>query len=85
KGRNPFKGDNDHIHHRLMKKGFSEKKSANILLLLTAIFSILSILVSNYRGTLRFVALFASLVLAILLILYLNYINIKIKKKDNQL
>ncbi|MCP4153336.1 MAG: undecaprenyl/decaprenyl-phosphate alpha-N-acetylglucosaminyl 1-phosphate transferase [bacterium] len=85
KGRNPFKGDNDHIHHRLMKKGFSEKKSANILLLLTAIFSILSILVSNYRGTLRFVALFTSLVLAILLILYLNYINIKIKKKDKPL
>lgn len=25
KGRNPFKGDDDHIHHRLMKKGFSEK------------------------------------------------------------
>ncbi len=28
KGKNPFRGDNDHIHHRLMKKGFSEKKSA---------------------------------------------------------
>ncbi|MCP5103137.1 MAG: undecaprenyl/decaprenyl-phosphate alpha-N-acetylglucosaminyl 1-phosphate transferase, partial [bacterium] len=76
KGKNPFKGDDDHIHHRLMKKGFSEKKSATILLILTAVFSILSILVSNFRGTPRFVALVASLMLGVLLMFYLNYINI---------
>jgi UDP-GlcNAc:undecaprenyl-phosphate GlcNAc-1-phosphate transferase len=82
KGHNPFRGDDDHIHHRLMKKGFSEKKSANILLILTGVFSILSILVSNFRGTPRFVALAASLLLAILLILYLNYINLGIKIRN---
>lgn len=81
-GRNPLKGDNDHIHHRLMKKGFSEKKAATILLILTAIFSGLSIVVSYFRGTLRFVALFTSLILAILLILYLNYINIGFRRKN---
>lgn len=75
-GRNPLKGDNDHIHHRLMKKGFSEKKSANILLGLTGIFSILSIVVSNFRGTLRFIALMTSLVLSLLLMLYLDYISL---------
>lgn len=83
KGKNPFKGDNDHIHHRLMKKGFSEKKSVIILLILTAIFSILSILVSNFRGTPRFIALVAGLMLAILLMLYLNYIVIDFKRKNN--
>ena len=82
KGKNPFKGDDDHIHHRLMKKGFSEKKSATILLILTAVFSILSILVSNFRGTPRFVALVASLMLGVLLMLYLNYININFKRKN---
>jgi UDP-GlcNAc:undecaprenyl-phosphate GlcNAc-1-phosphate transferase len=82
-GKNPLKGDNDHIHHRLMKKGFSEKKSVNILLVLTAIFSVLSILVSNFYGTPRFLALVVSLVLAILLILYLNYINVKFKRTNN--
>lgn len=75
-GRNPFKGDNDHIHHRLMRKGFSEKKAANILLVLTLIFSILSVIVSYFRGTPRFIALFFSLLLGILLIIYLNYINL---------
>jgi UDP-GlcNAc:undecaprenyl-phosphate GlcNAc-1-phosphate transferase len=83
KGKNPFKGDNDHIHHRLMKKGFSEKKSVGILLILTAIFSILSILVSNFRGTPRFIALVTGLLLGILLMLYLNYIVIDFKKKNN--
>jgi len=81
-GKNPLKGDNDHIHHRLMKKGFSEKKSANILLVLTGIFSILSIGVSYFRGTLRFVGLFVSLLLGVLLILYLNYINIHFRRKN---
>lgn len=83
KGRNPFKGDNDHIHHRLMKKGFSEKKAVIILLVLTAIFSLISILVSNFRGTTRFIALVTGLVLAILLMMYLNYITFNFKKKNN--
>lgn len=82
-GKNPLKGDNDHIHHRLMKKGFSEKKSANILLILTAVFSILSIVVSYFRGTLRFVALMISLILGILLLFYLNYMNFFIKRKNH--
>jgi UDP-GlcNAc:undecaprenyl-phosphate GlcNAc-1-phosphate transferase len=82
-GKNPLKGDNDHIHHRLMKKGFSEKKSANILLVLTGIFSILSIIVSYFRGTLRFIGLFASLLLGFLLMLYLDYIHINFKRKNN--
>ncbi len=82
-GKNPLKGDDDHIHHRLMKKGFSEKKSANILLILTGIFSILSILVSYFRGTPRFVGLFISLLLGFLLLLYLNYINFGIKRRNN--
>jgi len=81
--KNPLKGDNDHIHHRLMKKGFSEKKSANILLVLTGIFSILSIIVSYFRGTLRFIGLFASLLLGFLLMLYLDYIHINFKRKNN--
>lgn len=79
-GRNPLKGDNDHIHHRLMRKGFSEKKSANILLILTSIFSVLSIVVSYFRGTLRFVALLISGLLALLLIIYLNYIKLTFKR-----
>jgi UDP-GlcNAc:undecaprenyl-phosphate GlcNAc-1-phosphate transferase len=83
KGKNPFRGDDDHIHHRLMKKGFSEKKSVHILLILTAIFSVLSVLVSNFRGTPRFVALVVSLLLGVLLMFYLKYININFKRKNN--
>ncbi len=83
KGKNPFRGDDDHIHHRLMKKGFSEKKSVYILLILTAIFSVLSVLVSNFSGTPRFVALVVSLLLGVLLMLYLKYINVNFKRKNN--
>ncbi|MCP4219561.1 MAG: undecaprenyl/decaprenyl-phosphate alpha-N-acetylglucosaminyl 1-phosphate transferase [bacterium] len=83
KGNNPFKGDNDHIHHRLMKKGFSEKKSAYILLTLTGVFSILSIVVSYFRGTPRFIALIASLLLGFLLLIYLDYIKFGFRKKNN--
>ena len=81
KGRNPFKGDDDHIHHRLMRKGFSEKKSVNILLILTGVFSILSIIISGFRGTMRFIAILASMILALLLVFYLNYINLDLNKK----
>ncbi|MGE5341005.1 MAG: glycosyltransferase family 4 protein [Candidatus Omnitrophota bacterium] len=82
-GRNPFKGDDDHIHHRLLKKGFSEKKSAAILLTLTAIFSILSIVVSYFRGTPRFIALVISLLLGFLLIFYLKYIHFGFKRNTS--
>jgi len=82
-GQNPLKGDADHIHHRLMKKGFSEKKSAIILLVLTAVFSALSIIVSYFRGTPRFIALVVSLMIALVLILYLNYIKLSFKRKTN--
>jgi UDP-GlcNAc:undecaprenyl-phosphate GlcNAc-1-phosphate transferase len=81
-GKNPLKGDDDHIHHRLMKKGFSEKKSANILLTLTGIYSGLSIVVSYFRGTPRFIGLFASLLLGFVLIFYLKYIDFGFKKKN---
>jgi UDP-GlcNAc:undecaprenyl-phosphate/decaprenyl-phosphate GlcNAc-1-phosphate transferase len=81
-GRNPLKGDDDHIHHRLMKKGFSEKKSANILLILTGVFSALSVIVSNFRGTPRFIGLFASLFLGFVLMIYLNYIKFGFRRKN---
>jgi UDP-GlcNAc:undecaprenyl-phosphate/decaprenyl-phosphate GlcNAc-1-phosphate transferase len=83
-GKNPLKGDHDHIHHRLMKKGFSEKKSANILLVLTGIFSILSILVSYFRGTLRFIGLVVSLMLGFLLMMYLDYIHFNFRRKNHR-
>ena len=56
----------------------------NILLVLTGIFSILSIIVSYFRGTLRFVGLAASLFLGFLLMLYLDYIHINFKRKNNR-
>jgi UDP-GlcNAc:undecaprenyl-phosphate GlcNAc-1-phosphate transferase len=81
-GKNPLSGDDDHIHHRLIKKGFSEKKSTNILLILTAVFSGLSIVVSYFRGTPRFIGLFASLLLGVLLMFYLDYINFNYRRKN---
>ena len=37
-GKSPFKADGDHIHHRLVKKGISEKRTTIVLCTITLLF-----------------------------------------------
>jgi len=77
KKQNPFQKDKDHIHHRLMRKGFSEKNTVKILLVLTIIFSGLSILVYYGEGIFSLLGLLISILLGILFMGYLGYLNFK--------
>lgn len=44
RGRHLFSGDDDHIHHRLLKKGFSHRESVILLYAVSAGFGLLSLL-----------------------------------------
>ena len=49
-GRNPFKADTNHLHHLLLRAGFSPKKSVLLLWSLTAALGLAASLI-HFRGT----------------------------------
>ncbi len=49
-GRNPFRADNNHLHHLLVKAGFSPKKSVLLLWFFTAVLGLAATLI-HFRGT----------------------------------
>jgi UDP-GlcNAc:undecaprenyl-phosphate GlcNAc-1-phosphate transferase len=49
-GRNPFEADTNHLHHLLLKAGFSQKKSVIILWSITAALGLVATLI-HFRGT----------------------------------
>lgn len=42
-GQNPFQGDNNHLHHRLLRLGFTHKKSTLIMVVVNSVIIILAI------------------------------------------
>ncbi|MBB37678.1 MAG: hypothetical protein CL515_01825, partial [Actinobacteria bacterium] len=60
KGKSPFEGGVDHISHRLMKLGFSEKNVIGIICFLNVytVIMIYFIVTLNQTGAFIFVALF---------------------------
>jgi len=64
KGQSPFKPDRDHMHHILMRSGFSNKQSLLILLLLSSLLLMIGILINTYFnsfiGLLLFIATYIS-------------------------
>jgi hypothetical protein len=49
KGKSPFHADRTHIHHILMRAGFSKTSSVLIIVLISSIFTLLGILGTIYR------------------------------------
>jgi UDP-GlcNAc:undecaprenyl-phosphate GlcNAc-1-phosphate transferase len=49
-GRNPFEADTNHLHHVLLRAGFSQRKSVVLLWSLTAVLGLAATLV-HFRGT----------------------------------
>ena len=43
KGKNPFHADKRHLHHILLKMGYSKRQTATIIILLSALFSSIAI------------------------------------------
>ena len=58
KGISPFSADRNHIHHRLLQKGFDHRKTTYILTSTTLIMSLLSIVLGTFGDTISFFLLF---------------------------
>jgi UDP-GlcNAc:undecaprenyl-phosphate/decaprenyl-phosphate GlcNAc-1-phosphate transferase len=54
-GRPLFSGDNDHIHHRLLKRGLSQRESVLVLYAATAGFALLSLFLIHDAGLIALV------------------------------
>ena len=51
------KGDLDHVHHRLMRSGLSQKRSVAVLWVCTAVLTVAGCVFSSYPGWVRWVIL----------------------------
>jgi len=80
-GKSPFAADSNHIHHKLLLKGYSEKKSFTVLMVFSTILSILGILSAFINKSLRIYLLIVLFFLTFILLLFLRYIRIKIREK----
>lgn len=47
--KNPFKGDKEHIHHRLINLGFNQKQSVGILYAISGILSLSAVMFTNTK------------------------------------
>ncbi len=81
KGKNPFSADNEHIHHKLLKKGYSEKKVFIILMILDFIFSALGVLSIFVKKQFRISFLLILLVISFFMIVYLKYVDLNFIKR----
>ena len=74
KGKSPFVADAEHIHHKLLKAGLSQKKTVAVLTL----FAICGGAIATYfTGTLQNYFLYIAVLIIIMLIL--SFISIKTK------
>lgn len=76
KGKSPFKADRSHLHHRLLKAGFTVQKTVILLYLITFIFGILGLIDANAQAKLVLLVWAAAvLVLIVAITLILEKIN----------
>jgi len=79
-GQELFQPDKDHFHHRLMRMGFSHKRTVAILYAITIVLGCLALLTVNVRD--RFSALFLGIIGVFVVIFvrklgYLNFLGLK--------
>jgi len=63
RGKSLFQGGTDHLSHRLLRRGFTSTRCALILWLLTLVFVLLAILISNVSYKYESIILLTSLIL----------------------
>jgi UDP-N-acetylmuramyl pentapeptide phosphotransferase/UDP-N-acetylglucosamine-1-phosphate transferase len=71
----PFKGDNNHIHHRLLKMGFRHTQIAAIFVLTTLVLALFSILLKGFNPTIQVLILLG-------IVLLLNQLSYWFSKKN---
>ncbi len=68
KGKSPFVGDMDHLHHRLLRAGFSQRQVILLMYVISASFGIVALFLSSYQKMLAtFAIIFTMILLSILL------------------
>lgn len=63
KGKSPLKGDLDHLHHRLLKKGWTERQVILLTVLLGSAFGITALFLSTFQKFLAIILLTALILL----------------------
>ena len=77
KGQSPFVADSEHIHHKLLHAGFSQKKTVMIL---TSVAIIAGALASLIMGSATMKHYFIYIIAVVVIMLVLNYIKVLTKK-----
>ena len=77
KGQSPFVADSEHIHHKLLHAGFSQKKTVMIM---TSIAIIAGALASLFMGSSTIKHYFMYIVAIVVIMILLNYLKVLTKK-----
>ena len=77
KGQSPFVADSEHIHHKLLHAGFSQKKTVMIL---TSVAIIAGALASLFMGSATMKHYFIYIIAVVTIMLILNYLKVLTKK-----
>ncbi len=77
KGQSPFVADSEHIHHKLLHAGFSQKKTVVIL---TSVAIIAGALASLFMGSATIKHYFIYIIAIVFIMLLLNFIKVLTKK-----
>lgn len=77
KGKSPFVADAEHIHHKLLHAGFSQKKTVVIL---TSVAIIAGALASLFMGSNTIKHYFVYIIAIVIIMLLLNFIKVLTKK-----
>lgn len=80
-GRSIMSADKNHLHHRLLKRGFSQKKTVLILYGISGIFGIFSVLVSRVNSRQAF---YMSAILFVVTIVYAIKFGLFTTTKDSK-
>ncbi|XJS10365.1 MraY family glycosyltransferase [Aerococcaceae bacterium WGS1372] len=75
-GQSMVEKDEDHLHHRLLRYNFSVTQIVRMMIFVTGVFSVIAILSQQYLK-IRWLLVFISLFLIILLTFFMNYLDKK--------
>jgi UDP-GlcNAc:undecaprenyl-phosphate/decaprenyl-phosphate GlcNAc-1-phosphate transferase len=74
-GRSPFSPDKQHLHHRLLEIGHSQRRAVFIMWLWAALVAFGTVVVSLYTGPLMWTSLIAATVITVVLTFVLPVVN----------
>ena len=77
KGKSPFVADAEHIHHKLLKAGFSQKKTVAIM---TSVAIVVGAVATYFAGSIRHYVIY--IIALVLIMLALSFVNVVRENKS---